>query len=541
MSEKKNEPTIDYAKMLESNSNGVVLQYFISHIVNSDSFSIKSLPMIAIKMGAIVLMKGALDDTKTYLDKFKVADLSAVRYWYQWSQFSEEIFTINLINGKWRYGEDKIISKDTLGPFLEMKSIYMTQPGTYYLTNAGNIIKICVKDVVITFHVPNRTSAIEYVKNEILRKNEERICGEKTKIYRFVLTTHGVPKMEPQTVSDAFSTPNYRKLVSAIKCNNLTNKLLKTAVIPYVINFDGKPGTGKTSFGNFIAGKGIFDRVIIYNMVQFCGDNFLEMITKLERQIESGKQKDRNPEDGEEQILIILDEVDKWLDSYINHQIMKMREEARSSKETKDDKGTVVSQKTNKLSCEEEFEKRSHLRNEFMDGLYRLVDGHILPDTRRYVIIFNTNHFDKMFGGLDAKYDALRNRFHRYIFGEIGKTCIKEWIDSICQTIQRRKEEDPSLAKLNPDIDINTFSEYNPELFDNIDPDFRISYRNLYKVLRSNSFNINNALIELSTNKDFDKFDLDMEANEDSVESNIESDISSNGSLTKDENIEVTI
>ena len=152
-------------------------------------------------------------------------------------------------------------------------------------------------------------------------------------------------------------------------------------------------------------------------MVQAVNSSFQEFITNLDRQLTSTASKEKKPDGEHEIVLLIFDEIDKWLKSYINNEIHKLREKSRSQKQVKDDKNnSSVVEHHEKLTEQEEQDEELKLKSQYLDQLYKLVDGHILPDTRKYVIIFNTNEFESMFTDVDSRYAALQDRFERYKF-----------------------------------------------------------------------------------------------------------------------------
>jgi len=277
--------------------------------------------------------------------------------------------------------------------------------------------------------------------------------------------------------------------------------VLQFQTIPFSVNFDGEPGTGKTTFGSYIVNTGIFSRIYIYNLVQAGKLDFQETIMSLERQIHNSSPKDRKEDGGVEIVLLILDEIDKWLESYISHQIHTYRDEAR--KETKKDStsgGPVLIESYAKLTEKEEDEKRIQLKNEFLDQLYKLVDGHTLPDIRKYVIIFNTNNFDRLFKNVDQRYDALKDRFQEYKFKKNGKKEIITYIKGIRDKVKEYCDDSsiPEEKRMLFKTTASEFIAYDESIFDEIPDNIEVSYRTISKFLRKNCFNIADTIQDLS-------------------------------------------
>ncbi|AYV85499.1 MAG: hypothetical protein Satyrvirus20_6 [Satyrvirus sp.] len=162
-----------------------------------------------------------------------------------------------------------------------------------------------------------------------------------------------------------------------------------------------------------------------------------------------------------------------------------------------------------KLTDKEEEEKVTQIRNEFLDQLLKLVDGIILPDTRKYVIIFNTNHFDRLFEKTDMRFNALRDRFQRYEFKKIGKDEVIVYLKNISLKLLDYSIEPNTNNNSKKEIFQNIISKLNlknENIFDNIPDDISISYRTLLKVLRKNCFNMLRTVEELQNTQNFDIF-----------------------------------
>jgi hypothetical protein len=348
--------------------------------------------------------------------------------------------------------------------------------------------------------------------DETLDKHQEILLGNRTAMSRATLNNSSdIMQFNPMPLIYAFETDNYTKLYDSLVSTFMVDSMLKIRQTPLSISFDGEPGTGKTTFGSYIAEKGIFDRIILYNMLQGVNLDFKAMLVSLERIIIQQAPKDRKPDGEQEIILLIFDEVDKWLDSYINNKIDSFRSESRTKKEMKPGSGTeaVVLESFVKLTVEEEDDKKKQLRLDFLDKLYNLIDGQTLKNDRKYVIIFNTNHFDKMFEGAGPKYDATMDRFQRYTFRKINKVGIVKYVDGIKKKLANIST-DSTIAVDKKKIyleHIDRITNFDETIYDSIPDDFEISYRNLSKILIDNCFDIPKSLKFLSNNNK-DQFEV---------------------------------
>lgn len=498
----------DYGQMARESTNSAIIGHFLTYLF-AGNVNIK---ILVRNLMIALVVKTTLEESKGYLDGFKFTNMDYVRYAYQCLRHSEKKYELTLseTTKKWSY-DNKNINANTFTPFLESKSIYISQPNTYYYTYFSQIIKVLITNNKIIFHLPNLTSMSKYM-DETLDKHQEILLGNRTAMSRATLNNSSdIMQFNPMPLIYAFETDNYTKLYDSLVSTFMVDSMLKIRQTPLSISFDGEPGTGKTTFGSYIAEKGIFDRIILYNMLQGVNLDFKAMLVSLERIIVQQAPKDRKADGEQEIILLIFDEVDKWLDSYINNKIDSFRSESRTKKEMKPGSGTeaVVLESFVKLTVEEEDDKKKQLRLDFLDKLYNLIDGQTLKNDRKYVIIFNTNHFDKMFEGAGPKYDATMDRFQRYTFKKINKVGIVKYVDGIKKKLANITTDStiPVDKKKIYLEHIDRITNFDETIYDSIPNDFEISYRNLSKILIDNCFDIPKSLKFLSNNNK-DQFEV---------------------------------
>lgn len=494
----------DYSQMIKNQTNGAIVESFLGFLFREDvKFGPNKFFIMFRNIICIVIIKSFLEESKSYLDKFKFANLNIFQYQYQKIRNSEVVYDILMVGGKWTYDKN-IISTNTLRPFLEQKQIYLDKPGTYYYIYSSFLIKVIVDSNKISFRFPNIVSVIDYINQTVINAHIETLFAGKTTMFK-VNSISGILSLKSVNLAYAIPTENYRKLEESISNNYIMDKALQFSHVPVCINFDGEPGTGKTSFGSYIAPTGIIDRIIIFNLVPAAEMNFTDSITAISRLITTQASKDRKIDDPET-ILIIFDEIDKWLESHIEYTINKLREEARGKKQssggTENKKAVIENYK--KLTPKEEDDKRLIIRTKFLDDLYKLVDGHMLPETIKFLLIFNTNHFDGLFDGVGVRYVALKDRFQRYTFKKMNKIdlinylrCIgnklKDHCDNILATDQKKFALKPSIKLL---------CDYSDDIFDQIPNHIQITYRTAQKVLRRNSSNIKKTVMALCDETD---------------------------------------
>ena len=496
---------MDYGQMMQLSTNGEIVKAFTTMIFsNTTKFDIKTVLILIRNMAILLVVKMILEDSKNFLDKFSFTNVTTFKYIYQCVRYSTLEYDFRRVGDKWLDNDSKSISLATLSPMLENKSIFITQPGTYYFEYRTYIIKIIVTLKKISFLIPKIEFVKQYLESEIINRHREIIYGNKTTMFKVIIVNRTI-NLEPIQSAYAFETTNYKKLKKVISTHFLMDSLLKFTTIPLCFNFDGPPGTGKTSFGNYIASSDIFDRIIISNMVQATDFTFEDIINLINKKITaSTKEKSSNEP---EVILYIIDEIDKWLESRISAQIEKLRNEARTKKQIS---GTGTSteptmiESCEKLTEEEEDAKRMFWRNEFFDKLYRLVEGQLICDNRKYVIIFNTNDFEKMFSNIDPRYDALKDRITKYKFSKIGKRNIIEYFKSFKNKLEDYSKEikidgQTNLSVLN-NVQIDNFITFDSLLYDDIPETIEITYRKLQELFRNKNYSVQDTIEFLKTN-----------------------------------------
>lgn len=484
----------DYAQISRQHTNSSIIEYFIAFLFTKGTkINCKSIMLIVRNFVIILIIKILLEESKTYLDKFKFTNIEYVQYYYQRLMNSEQRYDIINVSNKWIYN-DKKISIPNLTPFLELKKIYIQQPNTYYYQYNNFLIKVIVTTNAITFCVPNVSSVIRYM-DEVLDKYQEILLGSKTSMIKVTLSPYNVVQFTPMKLMYTFETDIYLGLYESLKSTLMKDIVLNLRQAPLCINFNGETGSGKTTFGPYIAGKGIFDRIILYNLLQSSSMDFKSIVLDLEKIITT--QSPKKPDGEQEIILLIFDEVDKYLNSYINNKIDSFRNDARMKKETKQSNETTVLESYTKLTEEEEIDKKKQLKLDFLDKLYNLCNGEMLKSDKKYVIIFNTNHFNNLFEDSGPYYDALRDRFQPYEFIKSTKKDVIKFIEGIKNKIANITTNDfNDFNNLNKDV--KNVVDFDEKLYDEIPDNIQISYRSLTKILTDNCFDIAKSIHSLS-------------------------------------------
>lgn len=501
----------DYGMLMKQSTNAAIIQAFIGFLFNPDvTFGWDSLSGMLGTLLIVLFIKTLLENTGEYINAFRFSDITRFRYYYQriWHKEFQTKLVLDEHN-KWsaeitdeKNGTKKInIATQALNIVMTRKGITISSPATYFFNYNAYIVCAVVDSSSVTFYYPNIQYIITHINYDIILQNRE-IVTNGTKLSKFTGSPGGA--FDPLQPINAFPTKNYEALEKMIKIHFVMDKIFKTgASYPLCVNFDGPPGTGKTTFTSYIASKGIFDNIVYHNMLG-CNSGsdrtFKNIIQSIDRTL-------KNNSKGGETILLVLDEIDKWFWTASDKEIHKLREEARGKKQIasgaggKDATGPTIIQGFDKLTPEEENERKYQYRNEFFDSLYEVVDGHVLSDTKRYVIVFNTNHFDTLFHNIAPKYEALLNRFNRFHFGPMNKSDVLVFFDELSDNIKEFSKKDDEFVEVMKTSNIEKFMSIDENIKAKIPKDISITYRELGKIIKKYHCDIDKIVTNLSEHK----------------------------------------
>lgn len=496
----------DYTPMIKQQINGAIIEQFTKKILSSKHLNIWVIFNLIRAFSIALVMKMILEESSTFLLNLKISNILSVKYFVQKIRYSEISYDIVLknmeksTNSAWFYS-NKQISMVRLSTYLETKAVYVSTPGVYYYEYFGKVIKVIVEGVKgrIIFLIPNLEVIKKYIEKEIIYKYSEIIVGSNTRLCRITGKGGLIGDLEPLTVSFAMPTENYKILEKEIQVREMIRGVLGTNTVPLCANFDGEPGTGKTTFGSYIAKTGIYDYVIIINMLTLASNagsanvrSFNDVISTIDKKIPTTiDDKGSGSSDFQQMnIMIIFDEIEKWLHNYIKITLHKMREEARKKTSNNGKDGVSIVEGADKLTGEEELQYTIQIKEEFLNQLYNLIDGHLLSPRIRGTFIFNTNDFESIFEHCDnKKYEAIRNRFCQYHFDKSGKVEIIEYLENITKKLQSFNDDHGNdKEKIILKRWSETISQYDKSILDDIPEQIKISYRELFKITCANYF-----------------------------------------------------
>lgn len=513
-----NNPTFigpDYGQMMKQSTNSAIIEHFMGILLNkTGKFDAKTFLHLFRGVILAIIVKTAIEESKSFMDTMKFTNFNFVRYLIQCIRVRHKTFVLYKYSEntkpeatvtKWTYDE-RLINSNLMKTYLEKKGVFIEQPGNYYFPSGGYLIKTIISPNSISFVVPELPTCINEVEINIIRNSFDISFGSSTQVYRgtAMSASSHVPNLELMAYSSAFETDNYRKLKNALRRFVTVTKQVQQTAVPYVLNFDGPPGTGKTTFCSYLASTDIVDVCLIINMVQFNKCAFSQFLNALKSKFEP---LIKDISGNSPTILIMFDEIDKWLDSYVDNQIIEIRDKSKVTKQatgapTDSKSGApAVVENFKEMTTEEELEKRKNLRHEFFDTLLALVDGLFYPTNRTYILIFNTNHFGRMFdmSTLAEKYHALVNRFERYRFDKGTKRDIINYFNNTVKKVEQTLESKDLTTEKKKEIAESLSGTLNvdPQIYEKLPNDIRISYRDLNKNFRASGYDIRKTIDQI--------------------------------------------
>lgn len=222
---------------------------------------------------------------------------------------------------------------------------------------------------------------------------------------------------------------------------------------PVAIIINGPPGTGKTSFCDYISQQGICNQIIKVNMMSFTKIPLNDIVSALN---ETFSLQDND--------LVCFDEIDKYFDIYIRERcLMKrmiskkqngvpespkgMMSESKilpeeSSGATQDDipitngdcQSKTLPEKRHPEGIESSEATQDEIRNEacvresndFLSSLMTMIDGEELSSN--IIFIFCANNFDTIYRYATMHFEALKSRFIRENIKEYSVSDVKDFL-----------------------------------------------------------------------------------------------------------------
>lgn len=511
----------DYAQLAKANSNTAIIEYALNSM-RRRGFGFKSLFSLFGQVFIALVIKSAIDNSA--IDNFKLTDVMFLKYMYQKFRYGEKTYDIIKIikkeidkNDKNKNDKnDKYVFNDIelntgfMDKYFAPKGVHIDRPGIYYYPISGYYACVNVSEFVIKIKIPRIGKPMTDIQN-ILSDMKVHVQMNNCIMTRMGVNHVGAPTNDAIKHTYAYETDNYRTLREIIGNNFRHTKALSAQRRVLSIVFNGEPGMGKTTFGNYMAGEGEADLIVIANMIQFMKFNsFVDIIAKIGKHIET-MMKDHVKEEQDQKIIIIIDELEKYFKGYCDLKIAKLQEDARkgteisSGKKTDKDDKDVIMRYPEKLSPEEIKIKTDAFRSEILTQMYEISEGlSVLKCERNITIIYNTNHYEEFMEGADVIHDALRQRMMKFYFHKMEKKQVIDFLKDMRRRLREIKEAEDK-RKLNNinsneqelNIDPKTY-DISDELLESIPDDIKISCRVLNdKIISISNYNLNIVIEKL--------------------------------------------
>lgn len=513
----------DYNALAKAGSNTAILEYCLKFF-QKNRLNPRNFASLITAISFTLVLKSIMENST--IDKMKLTDINIMKYMAQKFMNGEKTIEVyrlvkevkNDKKGEAAKTVDRFVYNGidlfvtTFNNYFEKYGIQMNRPGTYYFNSNGFLIAFVVQETKYTLYLPN-VRRVESFFIETLKNMKEVILGNNTVMCRLGCTPNSTPTEETIVASYAYETENYKELRKMVKSIFGISALLEQPRKPMSVIFNGEPGMGKTTFGNYMAGKGDADVIITVNLVQFSKtDNFAGIINRVSKKIDNlltSSVKEKR----DQTVIIILDELDKYYVSFSEKEIQKLQDKARegqtiSKKKDKDDSDKSDEKVFPPSLTEEEIkQKKSDIRNDIFDCMYQIAEGiSVLKNERKIVVVYCTNHFEEFFAGADKRYNALTQRLCKFYFKKIGKSKVVDFLKDIAKRLKTAEEKIRKQKELNCEVDTedaieidNSFYNVSEEDYQNLIPDtISISFRVLDKIITLHNYNLKEVLKNLS-------------------------------------------
>lgn len=468
----------DYAQLAKANSNTAIIEFALKSM-GRDGLGLTNMANLTGQVIIALVLKSAIENST--IDKFKLTDIMFLKYFYQKIKYGEKTFEIVKImkNPNDKQSTDKYLFGNIelnigmTNSFFAQKAVHVERPGIYYYSFSGFHICVNVTESHIKIKVPQINKIIVNF-DTILSQMTVHVQANKTVMLRMGISPTGYPTVTPIRATYAYETKNYTELRKTIHSVFNTSSRLNQPRKPIFVVFNGAPGMGKTTFGNFIASLGEAHLVINSNMIQFIKHNtFSDIVSKIDKQINTTMENHRE-DTINQKVVIVFDELDKYYKGFCEFKISKIQEEAKkglevTNKRKEGDDSTSI-RYPEKLSEAEISTKMMEYKNDILNMMYQIAEGiSPLGNERQIVIICNMNHYDEFVEGVDKSFDALKQRIIKFQFNKMTKAEVINFLKDMRRRLSALHDED--IKKIESNIEYDPASIIDPETFNVTDED----------------------------------------------------------------------
>lgn len=468
----------DMSQLVKMNMDNTFLEKVMSILFdNNYPFNMRSTAIFLMKILMVYLFKVSINNPSGVLQL--ITSLKVFKYYHQKFYYGTTIYELEKNGDIWTYKGTKL-SVNMLTSLMDKKDVLIGQPGTYYGNiSGGYLVVYIVRTSGITIEIPSHTAAINFV-DTMIENIREVMHGNLTAMYKCSpLNSNGTNLTTTACqIYYTYETRNYNTLNKMINSYYTINSARNFVKVPFSVIFNGAHGVGKTTFATYIAGKGYIDLVLLVSLVQYGAIEFETILNKLSKKIDE-LLKDKEKVVGAKansKVLIMFDEIEKYLEIYTDHIINEMIEKPKQEV-SKGEKTETI--KIFKEITEEDIERtRRTIKNNFLEALLKMSNGESFISGERFMVyILNANNFEKIIENSEERHKALFKRFLKFQFSQINTKEASEFLKNV---LLDPTEED-EFQKIEKKTQINTAIEKLPK-------DLNTSYRDLMQACQRGHF-----------------------------------------------------
>lgn len=454
-----NFPQPDPGAISEANIQTEISKKLLEKFTEGESLSVWSIADTVIRIGAATLTIGLLKESGQITSR--VLDVISKNVeWAKFKTLKKDTIEITLAKDTedWYYKNNKLdIHKLISNEKFSINNLKDTRVIWSEFTSIHNtLVEISRNNNILTFTFPCDQNTKTIIDNVLIKS--KKITKGVTSCYVYNHSTQSSStnkegtSMEGRNFPVAMKLPHYSTLQNMLTSYNNTYLVLSQGsnnfIPPKALNFNGPPGTGKSTFCSYASELGIFDMVIWVPMNQAESKlssygptgNSIKSFSKILDSLldEIKKKKSDKKTNANLYILIMFDEIDKYLKKYVEIQIEIKRIQAATltvRTQTDPNKNQKSVEETHVFNEDDANREMQTQKNNFLDRMLILLDQGLGTEDN-FVFIFGTNEFEYLFQNVDSRHATVRSRIEKFEFTKIGKENIILFIDSFYERIR---------------------------------------------------------------------------------------------------------
>lgn len=308
---------------------------------------------------------------------------------------------------------------------------YYATPGRKFSNIEVNYEFICI------FHTNIINDCLEHAYNYEMDSGVSDTDANKIKIANYN-EHYGVFSYCNVNPDKVYENNNLKK-VGMIISTHVENTRKFNLYHPLILLIDGEAGLGKTKIADYVVINKMTDNMYLYDMTNFRTIDISKIFSQIKNDTRSNKGTS----------VVMIDEIDKYLDYYIKDTYEKKKDEQieKMILFSKNNPGMKVE---NLIKSFEDYDIMT--KQYFLYELLNLIDAR--ENGSRKIFIFCSNNFMSIFSNIDMKhFNSLYDRLIKLKFNK----CDKHELEKICNYYddsKREKEIKKVISKLDNNFEI---------------------------------------------------------------------------------------